>query len=404
MSDLSTYNPLLITNPTNIHYLTGFVGAAPEEREAYCLLAQNKLFLFTNALYIEQTKNLKPQIPILKQSSIEVIEISRENPISKELAKVTSTLGIKQLAFEDTSLTVAELTKLKTVLTSVELVPSRGTIEAMRQHKRDDEIQNIRDACTLTDECFTYILSLLRPGVTEAEIAWEIRTYFARRNASDAFSPIVAFGAHSSMPHYMPTQTGSSFGLPQDKQGSVLERNDVAKSSFGLPQDKQGSVLKDNDVALFDFGARVNGYCADMTRVVFIGKPKDEWITGYKTVMAAQQAAIDVLYKHFDLSINRSGGVEISGAALDQAARDVIIKAGLPVYPHSLGHAVGLDIHEAPRLSVSNNDVLRPGMVFSIEPGVYIKGNYGIRIEDLVLLRGDGIEVLSTSHKDVTIL
>lgn len=382
--------PILVTNPTNIRYLTGFVGAAPEEREAYCLVAQDNLCLFTNALYQETARKLNTEYRIVN-TDLRIIEISREHPISKELAKIVRELGIKKLSFEDTNLTVAELKRLKTSLPSIELVPTSGIIETMRQAKRPREIDSIREACRITDECFTYILTLLKPGVSESEIAWEIRTFFAKRGATDAFSPIVAFGAHSSMPHYSPAQSGKSFGLPQDKQGSVLEKNDVA---------------------LFDYGARVSGYCSDMTRVVFVGKPKDEWIKSYNIVLAAQQAAIDILYKYFDLSINRRGAVEISGAAMDQAARDVITKAGLPVYPHSLGHAVGLDIHESPRLSIANNDLpsagsgqsLKPGTVFSVEPGVYVEGSYGIRIEDLILMKDDGIEILSKSKKELIII
>jgi Xaa-Pro aminopeptidase len=345
-------NPLFITDSTNIRYLTGFVGAAPEEREAYVLLTPKETFLFTNALYLEQAKKLK--------SKPTVVQISRDNPISKELAKKTTELGIQTLGFEEVNLTVAEFTKLQQVLNSVTLMPTRDTIELTRQIKRPDEIASITRACAITDSCFDYILGRLKPGVSESDIAWEIQSFCRNQNATDAFSPIVAFGANSSMPDYSPT-------------------SEVR--------------LSPNTIILLDFGARVDGYCADMTRVVFLGKPNPEGINAYTAVLDANKNALELLSRG-----------ERSGAKLDAIAQDTLIQAGLLVYPHSLGHNVGLAIHESPRLSNKHDETLRPGMVFSIEPGVYIEGQYGIRIEDLVLLGEDGIEILSKSSKDITIL
>jgi Xaa-Pro aminopeptidase len=269
-------------------------------------------------------------------------------------------LGIQKLGFEEVNLTVAELTRLQQVLNSVTLIPTRNTIELKRQIKRPDEIASITRACAITDSCFDYILGLLKPGVSESDVAWEIQSFCRNQNATDAFSPIVAFGANSSMPHYSPS-------------------SDV--------------TLAPNTIILLDFGARVDGYCADMTRVVFLGKPKPEWIKAYTAVADANKNALELL---------ASG--ERSGAKLDTIAQDTLIQAGLPVYPHSLGHNVGLAIHESPRLSVQYDETLRLGMVFSIEPGVYIEGQYGVRIEDLVLLKEDGIDILSKSSKDITIL
>lgn len=357
---LRNLDALLITNPTNIRYLTGFVGAAPEEREAYCLITQEQIFLFTNALYLEQSRNLKPQISMTKQDTMMVVEISREKSLSKELAKLTSDLSIKKLGFEETDLTVAEYHKIKHVLKNVRLVPTKGRVEELRMIKRDDEIENIRHAAKLTDQCFDFILGKLRPGVTEGEVAWAIESFIRTRGASFAFSPIVAFRKNSSMPHYAQCQMSN------------------AKCQM-------------NDIVLMDFGSRVNGYCSDMTRVVFVGKPKNEWIKTYETVHEAQRKALEYLTQ------------QRSGATADRIAQDVIKKAGYPVYPHSLGHGVGLDIHEAPRLTVKKDTILKPNMVITIEPAIYIEGTYGIRIEDLVLLKSNGIEILSQSPKDIQI-
>lgn len=343
---LDQVNALFISNRTNIRYLTGFVGV--EDRDAFVLLVKDKTYFFTNSLYIEQAKDLSPTL------------ISRENPISKEVAKVCNALNIKKLGFEDTNLTVAELAKLKQVMPDVEFVPTRDRIETLRMIKRKEEMENIKLAAKITDQCFSYICKRIRPGITEARLAWEIEGFFKFRAGDVAFSPIVAYNEHSSEPHYA-------------KRGN--------------------SPLRKNSLILLDFGARVNGYCADMTRMVFLGQPKTEWVNGYNAVLAANQKAIELL---------KSG--ERDGAVLDTAARDVIEKAGLPAYPHSLGHAVGLDIHEAPRLSIAKAETLMENMVVTVEPGVYIAGNYGVRIEDLVLLSNNGITVLSKSSKEIITL
>ncbi len=349
-------NAILITNPTNIRYLTGFVGVEPQEREAYCLLTPSQTFLFTNALYLEQAKKTKAT----------VVEISRENPFAKKLDEIL--IG-PRLGFEENDLTVAEYHKIMHVHKNVMLVPTKDRIEELRMIKQEDEIENIRKAAKITDECFEYILEKIKPGVSENRIAWVIESFIRTRGASLAFSPIVAFGVHASQPHYL---TGPGLVKTQG--------------------------LAPPELVLLDFGARVNGYCSDMTRVVFVGKPKDEWKRAYNTVFDAQHAALE--YLHLE-------GVKAhlpGGAAADRIARDVIEKAGFPTYPHSLGHGVGLDIHEAPRLTIKKDQILKPGMVVTVEPAIYKEGSYGIRIEDLVLLKEDGIDILSKSTKEMIIL
>ncbi len=373
--------PFLVTAPTNIRYLTGFVDV--DTRDAYVLKTERRMYLFTNSLYLEQAKKLKTT----------VIEISRDNPLSKQLAKVLKKENIRKLEFEEHDLTVAEYNKLKKELPGVPLVPAQNRIEDIRMIKRAGEIENIRQAANLTDACFDFILGKLKPGVTEMEITWEIER-FIRSPGSDldfpirtaqpatmAFCPIVAFGKNSSQPHYSPGLSGLGSDL---KKGQTLSET---------PR----QTLSHQDLVLLDFGARVNGYCADMTRVVFLGTPKPEWVRAYEVVFAAQQKALDYLASHI-------GGVKLGGAEADRRAREEIRKAGLPPYPHSLGHAVGLDIHEAPRLTMKKPTILKPNMVITIEPGVYIEGQYGIRIEDLILLRENDIEILSKSPKEMIVL
>ena len=371
---------LFITNPTNIRYLTGFVGV--DERDAYVLLTNNQAFLFTNSLYRELAKKLERSGNRVQGTDVQFVEISRENPISRELLRITTDLKTKELGFEDTNLTVAELSKLKKVLTDVKLIPIRDRIEKLRMIKRKDEIDNIRLAATITDQCFKYMLNRIRPGATESRLAWEIESFFRKNGAENAFSPIVAFGKHTSQPHY---QVSNNW-------------------PFDFAQGEQNGILQKQDVVLLDFGASVNGYCADMTRVVFLGTPKVEWIKTYTTVLKAQTDALKYLEECFNVLIHQYKRIPISGSKADQISRKVIELAGLPTYPHSLGHAVGLDIHEAPRLTVKKDEKLESDMVITVEPGVYLEGQYGIRIEDLVLLTDTGIDILSKSPKEIIVL
>ncbi|MBI4064856.1 aminopeptidase P family protein [Candidatus Gottesmanbacteria bacterium] len=380
---LKDIDALLITNSTNIRYLTGFVGAAPQEREAYALLTQNLGYLFTNSLYRESAKNIQCPMPNVQWKPV---EISREEPFEKKLAQVLTrsdpalqgpTLRSIRLGFEENDLTVTEFTKLQKELKGIKLIPTQGIVEKLRMIKRDDEIDNIRQASKLTDLCFDYIIKKLKPDVTEWQIVWEIEAFIRTRGAELAFSPIAAFGKNSSQPHYDP------------------KRSDLLRL--------KGPTLQKQDVILLDFGARVNGYCSDMTRVVFVGKPKDEWVKAYEVVLTAQQCALKYLHLK-GIKAHLPGGVWASGAQLDRIARKIIERGGWPAYPHSLGHGVGLDIHEAPRLTIKKDHKLKPYMVITVEPGIYIEGQYGIRIEDLVLLKRDGIEILSKSPKELTIL
>lgn len=342
-------DPILITNPTNIRYLTGFVGVSPNEREAYVLHTDTETFLFTNALYKEDAQ----------KRNATFVEISRENPISQELSRIISERAINVLAFEDTDLTVAEHTKLQSIV-NVPLVPVRNRIETQRMIKRNDELEHIRLAADLTDQCFRILLKAIRPGMTERKLALYIEGFFKSKGAENAFSPIVAYNEHSSQPHYL---------------------------SIGNNPLRKGSLI------LLDFGAKANGYCSDMSRVVFLGTPKPEWVHAYETVLAANTKAIALL---------KNG--ERHGATLDAAAKEVITEANLPVYPHSLGHAVGLDIHEAPRLTTTKDDILKQNMAVTVEPGVYLENQFGIRIEDLLIIQKNRVEILSHSPKSITVL
>lgn len=305
---------LLVTNPTNIQYLTGFTG------EGWLVLSDNKRFLITDSRYTYEAKKLA------------------------DLTLIASLKQFKTLEFEEDHLTVSQYNKLKK---TIKLIPTKKKIENLRIIKRPDEIEYIRKAATLTKQCFNFIRKRIKPGVTETKLANELEGYLRFHGATLAFSPIVAFNEHSSLPHY-------------SGRGSI-------------PLRKGGMVL-------LDFGAAIHGYHSDMTRVVFLDKP----YPAYDAVRKAQERVFTLLKKG-----------ERNGAVLDRVAKNEISKMGFPPYQHSLGHGVGLEIHEDPRLTIKKATILKPGMVFTIEPGSYIEGKYGVRLEDLVLLTKKGIEILT---------
>ncbi len=346
---------LFVTDSTNIRYLTGFNGVSPTEREAFTLVTAESVYLFTSALYKEAAMALVRPGILWK-------EIGRDNPVSQILLRLCALHHITRLGFEDVNLTVSEHRKIQDVLTDIILIPTQNKIEIQRMKKTPTEIKHIRAAASLTDRCFDYIVPLIKPGVTESEITSEISEFFREFDAENAFSPIVAFGKNTSMPHY---------GL------SHISR----------------AACQTNDIVLLDFGARVKGYCSDMTRMVFVGSILPERKHAYESVLRANMKAIELLKE----------GVR-NGATLDAAAQEIIAEASLPVYPHSLGHAVGLDIHEAPRITIKKEETLYPSMAITVEPGTYTEGSFGIRIEDLIHIQNDGIDVLSHSPKTLTIV
>ena len=386
---LHDLDALLVSDPINICYLTGFMGLSPDERESYLLITSNEAYLFTSGLYLEQAKEIKNlELKIYNSQNFSVIEISREYPLSRRLKDCFTSLKQNhsqspiKLGFEEVDLTFAEYRKLKQEINDIDLIPTQGRIEELRKIKNVREIEYIRQAAKLTDQCFLHIIKQIKPGITEMQIAWEIESFFRKVGAESAFSPIVAFGKNSSQPHYVSTYNSSAVGRQHPR---------IA-----------GRQATYNQLVLLDFGAKVNGYCADITRVIFLGKPTREQQKAYSVLHQIQSSVIQKMKQYFDVSIHRSQ--PISGAELDRIAKESLINAGYPPYPHSLGHSLGLAIHESPRLSVNYDEILKPGHVVTVEPGIYLEGKFGIRIEDLILIKENGIEVLSKSPKKLTII
>lgn len=353
---------LFVTNPTNIRYLTGFIGAAPTERESFVLVTNHAVYLFTYGLYREAAEALAKKHPLSATGApLSLVFLDKDLPIAIALKTLVESRSLTRIGFEEKNCTVYELGRFRDHMPDVTFIPSGDRVESLRLHKRDEETALIRSAAKLTDACFAEIIPAIQPGVTEAILVSHIESFFRRHGAENAFAPIVAFGKNTALPHY---------GVSHVSQ----------------------TKLREHDLVLLDFGAKVEGYAADMTRMVFVGTPKPEWLAAYTAVLAANQKALALL-----------ADGERNGATLDAAAREIIAEANFPVYPHSLGHGVGLDVHESPRLTVARSALLEPDMVVTVEPGTYIAGEFGIRVEDLVLIQTNTTTLLSHSPKEITI-
>ncbi|MGA8152289.1 MAG: Xaa-Pro peptidase family protein [Terriglobales bacterium] len=338
---------LLVTHLPNIRYLCGFTGSA-----ATLLITPAKSLFFTDGRYTEQarTEVQGSRVVIARKSPIVA---AAEWLVSQGRKRRPQTIGI-----EGDDLTVAERARLaKSLGPGFRLREAPPLVEKARVLKDEDEISLLRAAVILGASLFDYALEAIRPGVKETEVAAEME-YAARRAGADgmSFETIIASGLRSALPH------GRASGAVIPAQGFVV----------------------------CDFGVILAGYCSDMTRTVHVGQPSDEARRMYDAVREAQQAAVD--------AVRPGAGV----SEVDSAARKLLQKQGLGRYfTHSTGHGVGLEIHESPRLAVGQADVLRPGMVVTIEPGVYLPGTGGVRIEDMVVVTESGCMVLTPTTKEL---
>jgi len=331
------------SDAANLRYLTGFSGTfgvlvASEERTAFS----------TDSRYLERVRGTLP--------GIELIQIKRV----ADLIETVRDWGVARLGINANRMDVKTFHELADALEGAKLVPCDDPVAALRRAKDENEIERISRAQALTDRGFEHVLARVEPGRTETELAWELET-FLRRNGSEgvAFPIMVASGPNSALPHH---ETGAR-------------------------------KLQRGDWVLFDFGARIDGYCADMTRTVFLGEPNDEQRAHYELVRRVQEVALGAI---------RAGA---SGKAVDRVARDVIKEAGHGEhFGHGLGHGLGLEVHEAPRLSYLKDDTLEEGAVVTVEPGVYLPGAGGVRIEDLVVVTADGICNPTGSAKELIAL
>ncbi len=331
---------LLVTNLTNVRYLTGFSGT-----NGQTLVTDTTTLFFTDPRYEARAGQ------IVTEAEVEIYPTRLTDVLGPRL----ESQRIRRLGVEADTMTLAERDRLAERLSSTELAPVEGVVEEHRRTKDRDEIAAIKSAVQIADDAFAWAIDRLAPGATEREVALDLEVRMRLSGADDvSFDPIVGSGELSAHIHHTPTDR------PFEK----------------------------GDLILLDFGCRVDGYCSDMTRTVVLGSATEDQRETYELVLAAQMAGIAAV---------RAG---VTGTDVDAAARTVIDVAGRGHhFPHSLGHGVGLEIHETPALKTSDVE-LRSGEVVTIEPGIYVTGEGGIRVEDVVVATEDGCDVLTGSAKD----
>jgi Xaa-Pro aminopeptidase len=333
---------LLVTKLANVRYLTGFSGSS-----AMMLLGPAESVFFTDGRYDEQSRHEVPDLT--RVASMESVAPAIRDHVRR--------LGVGRLGFERHAVTVAQLERWQEMLEGVELAGVGEEVERLRWAKDAEELALLRSAQEATDGAFEDILELLVVGITERQAAAQLELAMARHGADGlSFDPIVGFGEHAAEPHHRPCHR----------------------------------ALAEGDVIKMDFGAQVGGYHTDMTRTVAFGEPAPELRKVHDVVAAAQQAGIDSL---------RPGA---TAGDVDRAARSVIEAAGYgDRFTHGLGHGVGLEIHEGPSLRRDGEDVLPAGAVVTVEPGVYLPGMGGVRIEDTVEVSEEGPRVLGASTREL---
>lgn len=316
----------LITKPTNLRYLTGFTGS-----KGFLLIGTKKNYLVTDSRYIGFAKKLQKQKTRIK------FEVTDD--IKKAISKA------KIIEFESDYITVDQLKTWKKKFKNKKFIPIKPI---SRVKKTDSEIKNLKKSQRINKKALSRVRKLLKPGVTELEIAWKIKEIGHKLGAEDvSFEPIVAFGKNSAIPHH---------------------QNSKRK-------------LKRNDIVLIDMGMKYKGYCSDLTRTFFTGKATKLQKEIYKKVDRAQKEAIKIA----------KAGIKV--AKLDKAAKKEMGEYE-KFFTHSLGHGVGLEIHEPPHLDTKSQETLLEKMVVTVEPGIYLPDKFGVRIEDMILIKKEGFSIL----------
>lgn len=334
---LAPEEAVLIVSYPNLFYFSGF-----ESEDGCLVVSKEKAILFTDSRYTIQARQQAPDFEI---QNIE------------HLASVLKQLPQMQIGYEEDKMTVRAFGRLQEQLDKKAFMPRQSLISSLRQKKDDAEIQKLREAEKIGDEAFSYILGQIRPGRTEREIALELEFFMKKRGAAAlSFETIAASGVRSAMPH----------GVASDK------------------------VLETGDFLTLDFGCVFEGYCSDMTRTVVLGKASQKQKQIYELVLHAQKAALEAI------------AIGKKCSEIDRVARELICQGGYgDCFGHALGHSVGIEIHESPNLSPKCDTVIAPGQILTVEPGIYVEGFGGVRIEDLIAVRATGIENLTSSPKEL---
>lgn len=332
---------VLLQSDPNRNYLSGFTGD-----ESFSIITEKEAIFITDSRFTEQARQ--------QVKDYEIIQY--KGAFQDFLGSMTKKLSVKKLGFEEDIVSFSTYNTYKNTV-SCELVPMGGIVEKLRLIKDDYEIKCMRDAAKIADKAFLHMIEFIKPGMTERQIGLELEFTLKKLGAKDlSFPSIIASGERSCLPHGQATN----------------------------------KIVNNGEFLTMDFGCIYENYCSDMTRTVVIGEPSSEMVKVYNTVLAAQENALKA-YK-----------AGVTGAEVDKVARDFIEKAGYgDKFGHGLGHGVGRQIHEMPRISPLGTTKLEAGMVVTDEPGIYISGFGGVRIEDLLVVTDNGCEVLSKSPKDL---
>ncbi|PKM62931.1 MAG: hypothetical protein CVU97_02845 [Firmicutes bacterium HGW-Firmicutes-21] len=342
------YDAAVFFDEINQRYLTGF-----HSTDGIVLVDERETALIVDSRYYEAAVLAKSN-GLLQE---DVTPYLLSNRAMDSLIDHMEKKSISSLAFDKTILTVAQAERLERALPKHKIGGLSDICGTQRQIKSKAEIKSIKAAQEITDAAFSHILSFIREGVTETEVAAELE-YFCRRSGADgmAFNTIAVSGANSSLPHGVPSK------IP------------LTKNSFFT----------------MDYGAKYNGYCSDMTRTVVLGRADSEMRHVYETVLTAQRKSLETV---------KSG---VTGIEVDFAARNYIYASGYEgFFGHSTGHSLGLEIHEQPRFSTASGEKVMAGAVMTVEPGIYLPGRYGVRIEDLVLITKSGCKNFTRSSKEL---
>jgi len=335
---------LVISKLVNIRYLTGFTGST-----ANLVISREGGYILVDSRYWEQANK-----EVLEFQPILVNEGLNFYSFCKDLIKEQK---IKRIGFEGNHISYFEWIKLQDIDSDIELVPTENWVEEFRVVKNNDEISKIKKALEIAEKSFKEILGFIKPGISEKDLAVELEYKMAKLGSEKpSFDTIIASGERSALPHGKPTNR----------------------------------KIKNGDFIVFDFGAIYEGYCSDITRTVFVGAPNEEDLLIYNIVLKAQREAEEIIKE----------GLE--GSFVDRISRDIIQENGFGNYfGHGLGHGVGLEIHELPFLSPKGNTILKENMVVTVEPGIYLYGKFGVRIEDLVVVGKERSTVLNSFTNDL---
>ncbi|MFA5374557.1 MAG: Xaa-Pro peptidase family protein [Dehalococcoidia bacterium] len=331
---------LFVSQAENRRYLSGFTGSS-----GYLFITQTEAVLATDFRYIEQARGQAPDFKIFQT----------QGAISKWFNELTSSLSAKKIGFDANDISFSTYRSVTADIRGKELIPTEGLVESLRAVKDADELALMIKAIKVCDAAFEQVASKMRTGMTESEVAWEVEKTM-RENGSGVlpFNIIVASGPNAAKPHHQPTSRPIAAGEP----------------------------------VIIDMGASIEGYTSDLSRTICLGKQDEKFGKIYDLVLGAQLTAIATV---------ASG---MTGDIADSLARTVIEQGGYgDNFGHGLGHGVGLATHEAPRVGKESKDILTDGMVFTIEPGIYISGWGGVRIEDIIVLKDGRAKVLSKAKK-----